>query len=178
MLGTCSACRLGVIFELGLIEQTADAILKDLIGDQETLRMVMKRQWPKEQQNASPADVPASVLRYFEQAAASLKAGHFDAAGVMFRKTLEVATREKAPTQSAKPLIKRIDKLADEGLITSDMREWAHQIRLGGNEAAHEDEPLEEGEADRLYRFTDAFLRYAYTLPAMVSRSKVSVNSG
>jgi len=90
----------------------------------------------------------------------------------MFRKSLDVATREKAPGAAGKTLVKRIDALAVDGLITTDMRDWAHEIRLGGNEAAHEDEPFEAADADRLYKFTDAFLRYAYTLPALVKANK------
>jgi hypothetical protein len=150
----------------------ANAQLTKELGDQYTLKMVILGQWPSELENSTPADVPPTVSRYFEQAADSLRAKNFDAAGVMFRKSLEVATREKAPGEADKPLVKRIDALATAGLITADMQAWAHQIRLGGNDAAHDDEPFAEVDAERLFKFTDAFLRYAYTLPAMVTASK------
>jgi hypothetical protein len=165
---------MGVIFQLAMSQHTASAALVPLQGDQFTLGMAVKDQWPKESQADVPADVPPTVLRYFRQATASLRAQNFDAAGVMFRKTLEVATREKAPESASKPLVKRIDALSNDGLITSDMRDWAHEIRLGGNEAAHDDDPIEREDAERLNQFTDAFLRYAYTLPAMVKSNKDS----
>lgn len=172
VLGTCNACREGVIFHLRLQQQSAQAILKDLIGDQHALKIEIARQWPEAIATSIPADVPESVVRYFKQAADSMRARNYDAAGVMFRKALEVATREKASKASSKSLISRIDALATAGLITADMKGWAHQIRLGGNDAAHDDDPFDQVDAERLFKFTEAFLTYAYTLPALVAHGQ------
>lgn len=172
VLGTCGACRAGVIFKLHMRHHSANSVLVDAIGDQNALGMNIIGQWPSSLERAAPADVPPTVLRYFDQAIANIRSQNFDAAGVMFRKALEVATREKAPNPSDKSLIKRIDALATAGLITTDMKMWAHQIRLGGNEAAHDDEPFEEVDAERLRKFSEAFLTYAYTLPALVAEGQ------
>jgi recombinational DNA repair protein (RecF pathway) len=60
------------------------------------------------------------------------------------------------------------NKLCTEGLITKEMRTWAHKIRLEGNEAVHEiDEPTKE-QATELKLFTEMVLTYLYTLPAKV----------
>lgn len=64
--------------------------------------------------------------------------------------------------------------LAKEGLITKDMQEWAHKIRLEGNEAIHElEEPTKE-QAVELQLFTELMLTYLFTLPAKV-RANIEV---
>lgn len=68
---------------------------------------------------------------------------NFDAAGMMFRKALETALREKFPEQSDN-LYAKIEALAKNNELTKDLAAWAHQIRLAGNEAAHEEEFTEE----------------------------------
>lgn len=47
---------------------------------------------------------------------------------------------------------------------------WAHEVRLGGNEAAHEDEPFSKEDAESLRNFIENFLTYAFTLPSAVKR--------
>ena len=51
------------------------------------------------------------------------------------------------------------------------MKKWAHEIRLGGNEALHEPEDFTREEAERLQTFTELFLTYAFSLPAMLRES-------
>ena len=36
-------------------------------------------------------------------------------------------------------LYKRIEKAAEDHLITSEMAKWAHQVRLGANDERHAD---------------------------------------
>ena len=54
-------------------------------------------------------------------------------------------------------LYERIDKAAQEHLITNDMAAWAHQVRLDANDQRHADEasPLpKEEDARRCVDFT------------------------
>ncbi len=52
-----------------------------------------------------------------------------DAAGTMFRKTLETTLRDKC-TAATGTLFERIDKAAELGVLTSDLARYAHTIRL------------------------------------------------
>jgi hypothetical protein len=52
------------------------------------------------------------------------------------------------------------------------MREWAHQIRELGNDAAHDEDPFTEHEAQTLQAFTELFLTYSFTLPGMIAARK------
>lgn len=94
---------------------------------------------------------------------------HREAAGMAYRRVLELTMKDKAPELKG-TLEKRIDKLAEQGKVTPDIKDWAHSIRTLGNEAAHdEDEPTEEDVAD-LAAFTRVVLEYLYSMPAKVAR--------
>ena len=118
----------------------------------------------------APAHTPEHVGRFFEQGMEILNR-NFDAAGTMFRKTLEAALKLRFPELNGN-LVQRIDKAAKNGALTQHMAEWAHQIRRLGNEAAHEEEPFSEQDATDLRSFTDLLLRYLFTLPGMLEEAQ------
>lgn len=66
----------------------------------------------------------------------------------------------------------RIDKAADDHLITKEMAEWAHAVRLKANDERHADDhadlPTEE-EARRSVEFVQALAKFLFELPAMVA---------
>lgn len=90
----------------------------------------------------------------------------------MFRKTLDVATRALDPDLKKFSLFHRIEKLAEDGMLTPAMRAWSHEIRLDGNDAVHDEKPETEDDATISQRFAEAFLTYAFTLPAMVKANR------
>jgi hypothetical protein len=71
-------------------------------------------------------------------------------------------------------LQQRIEKLSVAVGVTPAMKEWAHEIRELGNDAAHEEEPFTEIEATTLQAFTELFLTYTFTLPGMLAARKAS----
>lgn len=89
-----------------------------------------------------------------------------------FRKVIDVSTKLLDPSLAKKALAFRIDDLEKSGKLTADIKAWAHEIRLDGNNAAHEDDPFTREQAESLRFFVDAYLRYIYTLPKMVERSR------
>ena len=118
----------------------------------------------------APPHTSANVGRFFEQGMSNLS-GQWDAAGTMFRKALDTALTAKFPDIKGS-LAQRIQKAADDGLLTADMAEWAHAIRRLGNDAAHDDEPFSEEDARVLHAFTDLVLRYLFTLPGMMAEAR------
>lgn len=167
MLATCNACRMGVVFKLELYEHTAEADLVNSIGSQETLRITVQERWP-DYDTSTPADVPLNVASFYEQGLKVLKARHWDAAGAMFRKTLDVGTKVIDRDHRSESLFKRINLLVEKGRLTVAMGDWSHEIRLDGNDAVHGEEPETEEDAAALQKFAEAFLTYSFTLPAMV----------
>lgn len=152
-LFTCGYCGQGVIWEC-----TSGTSLSQMSGDADRTSIIFGRQWPAPQDGSAPEDTPASIARYFEQGISSLGAGNYDTAGMMFRKVLETSTKLLDPEKSAKPLVKRIDLLAADGKLTADLAQRAHEIRIGGNDAAHEEEPFTAEEAKEIKASSRIFL--------------------
>lgn len=125
--------------------------------------------WPAPLLPTAPLDVPERITRNFTQAEHAAVRDHREAAGMAYRRALELALKDKAPELKG-TLEKRIDKLAADGRLTTDLAEWAHSVRDLGNEATHdEDEPTKEDVAD-LAAFTRVVLEYLYSMPAKVAR--------
>lgn len=67
----------------------------------------------------------------------------------------------------------RIDKAADDHLITSEMARWAHEVRLDANDQRHADgaAPLpQQADAKRAVDFTLALAQLMFVIPARVQR--------
>lgn len=130
--------------------------------------------YPESPPSAAPAHTPEPIAAAYLSGLRNLDrsdAGDANAAVAMFRRALELSVRE---LNSAAPkganLIGRIERLSTD-LVTPAMKKWAHEIRLGGNEALHEPEDFTREEAERLQTFTELFLTYAFSLPAMLRES-------
>ncbi len=139
-------------------------------NDRETPRQI----FPSPPTTSAPEHTPDSVAEYYRQGMDNLQ-GNWTAAGMMFRKTLDVGLKVKFPDITG-TLKVRIDRAAEQGGLTADLAEWAHQIRLDGNEAAHEEEPSEEEDARRLCAFTNLVLLYLFTLPGMLDAARGEAN--
>ena len=119
---------------------------------------------------AAPKHTPPNAARFFKQAMDNLP-NNWDAAGTMFRKALEAGLKRKFPEMKG-TLRDRIKKAAKEQKLTPELAEWAHQIRLGGNDAAHEEDPFSEKEAKDLRTFTDLVFQYLFLLPGMLNEAR------
>lgn len=136
------------------------------------------REYPEADRLSAPESVPESVKRSFVQGLDNARRGNSDAAASMFRKSIDAATRDLDPSLAGKMLAKRIDLLEQAGKLTADLKEWAHLIRLDGNQGAHDDEELSREEIKQLEEFTRLFLIYTFTLPAQVQARKEEASQG
>jgi hypothetical protein len=129
--------------------------------------------YPKPESLQSPPDVPAPVRAAYLSGLDNLgRKGGANAAAIMFRRAIEVATKAVNPTASkGDNLKKRIESLPSD-IATPAMKEWAQHIRLDANDAAHEEVEYSAEDAKRLHIFAEMFLTYAFTLPAMLKKAK------
>ena len=127
--------------------------------------------YPESRDTTAPEHTPGNAADYYRQGMENL-ARNWDAAGMMFRKALDAALKFKFPDDSKKSLNNRIKCAAGRHELTPELAEWAHQIRLDGNEAAHEEAPFSEEDAKRLQVFTDLVFRYLFTLPGMMNEAR------
>lgn len=124
--------------------------------------------FPEAEQSPAPEHVPEAAGRAYEQGARCLGRSDFTPAAAMFRRCLEIALKKFSPDIEAWKLEKRIDRLADAGKITQDLKTWAHRVRLDGNDALHEEEEFTRESATELMEFTRLLLTYLYTLPEKI----------
>lgn len=132
---------------------------------------VIEARWPSATLSI-PESTPDAIAHFYRQGLENLGARRWDAAGAMFRKTLDVATKALDPDLKKLSLFHRIERLAEDGMLTPAMRAWSHEIRLDGNDAVHDETPETEADATVTQRFAEAFLTYAFTLPAMVEANR------
>lgn len=130
--------------------------------------------FPKASPAVAPEHVPERVANAFLQAEQSLRARHWDASGAMDRRALEIATKEQAPDRAGDTLYKRIEYLASIGKLTQSLKEWAHSLRLIGNDAVHDEDGLDETEARQAHDLTKFILIYLYTLPKQVALAQAA----
>jgi len=92
----------------------------------------------------------------------------------MSRKVVDVSTQQLLGEKSKdyRDIRGRIDALAADNKLTPDLKDWAHQVRLGGNDAAHDLDPFTPEEADELLNFAELYLTYVYTLPGRLKERR------
>lgn len=150
-----------------------------LSGNLARLRSVDElKYFPKATVTAAPAHAPEPVARAFIQADYAIKRQHWEAAAAMDRRALEISTKEMAPEHIKLSLYQRIEKLADAGKLTPSLKEWAHDLRLLGNDALHEIDGVTEEEATQAHELTRFVLIYLYTLPAQVEQARAERENG
>ena len=107
--------------------------------------------------------LPDSVKTAYEQAARCMNASLFEPCVLMSRKCLEAVCR--ALNAKGRDLHARLANLHDAEHIDSRLLNWAHQVRVIGNEAAHDvDVPVTKEDARDAFEFTEAILIYVFSL--------------
>lgn len=173
ILAVCGVCNLGILI---VSSRKYGSSHEDFIrltqvysyGQYEIVNI-----WPRGSPEI-PSGVPENISSFYMQGLDSLSTRHWDAAGAMFRKTLDTATKALKPELKSLNLYTRINRLVDEGVLTSAMGDWSHEIRIDGNEAVHDEEPETEEDARSAQKFTEAFLTYVFSLPRMVEDNRKS----
>ena len=116
--------------------------------------------------------IPQDVLDDYEEAlkCQSIKANR--AACAMFRRALQSALIQLG-ADSKLELIKQIESLS---ALPSNVKDWAHQIRIFGNWGAHPDKDnlkdVYESDATETHDFMSKFLLYVFIMPEKVKLSR------
>jgi len=129
--------------------------------------------YPKPVPIDAPAHVPDNIRNFYLQSIKSFRNELWDASALMSRKVIEAICKHLDPGVTG-DLKKRIEKLAASHIITDSMKEWAHEIRLEGNSAAHDELPFSKENAKDLLSFSELFLMYVFTLPCMLATRRAT----
>ena len=140
------------------------------VGPIDLLNMVKSDHWPKAPKPNIPEHLPDAVSKAYLQAEKNyVLPGHEEAAGMMYRRSLELALNLKYPDID-KSLAKTIKELVETNVLTADIGAWATDVRLIGNAAAHAEVTRED--LDMMRGFADAVLKYVWTLPTQVAQRR------
>ena len=121
--------------------------------------------------------IPKDVAEDFQEAIRCQWAKSYRACVVMCRRALQasvLALKAKGDT-----LVKQIDDLAANGVITAPLRDFAHEIRLTGNAGAHSDwlQDITEPDAESIMEFTREYLDHVYIMPAKLQARRAKTQT-
>lgn len=115
--------------------------------------------------------LPSDAQHYLKQAYESLSAP--SGAVMLAASAVDAMLKEKGYKEGS--LYSRIDKAAEENVITDEMAAWAHNVRLDANDERHADEDAgmpDREDAKRCVNFAEALGEFLFVLPARVERGR------
>lgn len=159
----CDHCRQLVYVILGATDTRSGKIASEEILDCYPKRM------PKLEDS-----IPKNVASDYIEAIKCFDVGANRASASMCRRALQSSVLERGAKKGK--LFDQINELFEKQIITKDIKDWAHEIRLTANIGAHPDEDgLEDvtpTEAKELLDFTEQYLNYVYIMPDKVAKKR------
>ncbi|MER8839450.1 DUF4145 domain-containing protein [Mesorhizobium sp. M0913] len=123
--------------------------------------------------------IPDRVAFLFYEAAICRRAHRYEAAGAIFRKTIDVASKHLYSTDErlkdrkpADALRSRLRALGDLRILDEEIVELADVAALDGNDAAHDVDPYTAAEAEALEDLTADLLDRLFVRPARLAAVK------
>ena len=117
-------------------------------------------------------DVPDDIASAASEAYSCFSINANRAAVLMARTAIEATAKDKQITDGN--LYQKIDAMAEKNIITDQLAEEAHEIRLLGNDMAHGDlaEAVSEEDASDILGFLDSVMDYVYQQPMLLQKRK------
>jgi hypothetical protein len=111
----------------------------------------------------SIANIPATIKHAYSAAAHSYQVGLYEPCVIMCRKCIEALCQELGATKGN--LKNRLIYLQNHGQIDQNLLTWADELRLIGNDAAHDlNIVIEQVDAQDALEFIEAILMYSFSL--------------
>ena len=121
-------------------------------------------------------ELPEAVKVAFREAMKALNEEIWNGCVTMCRRALEEATEDL--DAEGRDLFVKIDDLESKRKITPELKEWAHEGRLGGKLGAHgtkQKKWADKEDAEEVLEFCRWFFRYVYVLPKQLAERKARV---
>ena len=179
----CRVCWKGILVRFSRVAELPAGVPRgitfdfggpmDVRGDPRAEGYSLEEVYPSPIAPSAPDHIPEHLADNYVEALNVLQGGHWTGAGIMFRRVLEIATKDLAPGTERDNLRKRISDLVANGTMDPGMGELADCIRDEGNFAAHDVDDFDQESAEQLHEFTSLFLTYTYTLPQRIRDATV-----
>ncbi|MEQ4914240.1 DUF4145 domain-containing protein [Morganella morganii] len=128
---------------------------------------------PEINAHTAPDETPERAAKFFIESKDDFHRGRYETCVMNCRKVIDIATKVLMGDDAKdEKLSTRITMLFSKGKITEDMKDWAHIVRIDSNGAVHSDEEFTKEEAEQILGFTEVFLMYSFTLPAMIEKRR------
>lgn len=121
----------------------------------------------------APTDplVPPDLARDMDEAKTCFAAGCFRACAAMARRITQLACIQKGAQKQN--LVDQITELAQAGVITTDIAEWATVVRWIGNDAAHPtNSDVTKEDAEDCIKLAEQFLHVIFVTPAIAKKRR------
>ena len=119
--------------------------------------------------------IPPKIAEDFREALRCRWIEAHKATVTMCRRSIQTSCLDQKADRKKK-LVAQIDELASKGVITEPLRQFAHEVRLEGNDGAHPDpdglENVTPKDADDIIEFTREYLHHVYVMPAKLAARK------
>ena len=163
----CSKCnQQTLLYGYALRSETsADGLIK---------RMQVLESYPPIKSAADA--IPSRAKNFLQQAMESTHAP--DGAVMLAASSVDAMLKEVGYKEGT--LFSRIQAASANGLLTDQMRDWAHEIRLSANEPRHADDNFGGStisDAKQVIDFAEALGDYLFVLPARVKKWKSMATS-
>lgn len=129
--------------------------------------------WPKTLPESVDEKIPENIRQDFTEAYLCFSVGAYRACAVMARRALQNLCIEKGAKKDAK-LEQQIDFLQSKGIITVELQNWAHEVRMVGNDGAHPNQHELVGESDArdILDLLKQFCQVMYIAPSIAAERK------
>jgi hypothetical protein len=123
----------------------------------------------------APEGCPDEVRDYFEEALSCRNTGNFRAAVLVARSALQACMRDQGAKVGS--LQAEIDDLAARHIIPESLKAWAHEVRAGGNLAAHPKpgSEIQREDAEELIGLAASLFEYLYAIPKRIADRKAGI---
>ena len=133
------------VFECRSCRQRMVAIEKTVMSPAATRRWAGLFWWPQAQV-IPPKHVPSAIASAFTEAMICFQSGCYRASAVMSRRTLEAIINDHKIKKARLP--ERIKELVTQKRLSSEIEAWSQEVRLIGNQGAHDDPISEVSKSD------------------------------
>ena len=118
-------------------------------------------------------NIPKELARDLDEAKLCYSINCFRACAAMARRCIQNACLHKGAT--TKDLVGQISELAQKGVITKDIEEWATVVRWVGNDAAHPGKnDVKNEDAKDCLDLAEQFLHVIFVTPAVAKARRVA----
>ena len=112
--------------------------------------------------------VPPSLKKRYKEAVLSFKVASYESCAMMCRKCIETMCTTLGA--NGRNLNDKLNNLYEAKKIDSRLLEWAQEIRLVGNDGAHEDDIVTRRDARDTLDFTEYILTYVFILTSRLDK--------